>query len=179
MRGRGGFIENVYVENVHMVGLRREAIVLNMFYGSSTAASRSSAPPAFRNIRLRNITCESAGVAVAIRGLPEQPIERVVLENLRLHAVEGVYCQDADDVTFNNVTITAHKEPLLSCSDVRRLNVTDLNLTKPEVPGRLVQQTPSSEDRTHTRAGFSVRDLTNCEEANRGCSGSNTKETKC
>ena len=31
MRGHGGFVENVPVENVYMAGPRREAIVLNMF----------------------------------------------------------------------------------------------------------------------------------------------------
>ena len=134
MRGRGGFVENVYVEKIQMAGLRREAIVLNMFYGSSTAASRSSAPPAFRNIQIRDVVCERAGTAVAIRGLPEQPIERVVLEDLHLEAVEGICCQDADDLTFRNVRVGARQEPLLSCSDVKRLNVTDLNLTRSEVP---------------------------------------------
>jgi polygalacturonase len=132
MRGRGGFVEKVFVENLHLVGLRREAIVLNMFYGSSTAASRSDAPPAFRDIHVRRVTCDSAGTAVAIRGLPEQPIERVVLEDLHLNAVEGIYCQDADDLTFNRVRGIVQKEPLFSCSNVRGLSVTDMSLTIPE-----------------------------------------------
>jgi polygalacturonase len=132
MRGRGGFVDNVHFQNIHMAGLRQEAIVLNMFYGSSTAASRSDVPPAFRNIHIRNVTCESAGVAVAIRGLPEQPIERVVLEDLRLNAVEGIRCQDADDLTFNNVSGVVQKEPLFSCSSVKGLHVTDMTLTKSE-----------------------------------------------
>jgi polygalacturonase len=58
MRGRGGFVENVYFENIYMANLRREAIILNMFYGSSTAASRSDAAPVFRNIHVRDVTCE-------------------------------------------------------------------------------------------------------------------------
>ncbi len=132
VRGRGGVVENVYVENIHMAGLRQEAIVLNMFYGSSTAASRSDAPPAFRNVYIRHVTCESAGVAVAIRGLPEQPIEQVVLEELRLNAIEGIRCQDAHDLTFNNVNGIVQEEPLFSCSNVRGLNVTDMTLTKTE-----------------------------------------------
>ena len=132
MRGRGGFVENVQVENIRMVSLRREAIVMNMFYGSSTAESRSDLPPAFRNIQIRNVTCESAGVAIAIRGLPEQPIERVVLQDLHLGAVEGIHCHDADDLTFNNVSIVAQQEPLFRFSNVRGLNATDMILTKPE-----------------------------------------------
>ena len=111
-----------------MANLRREAIVLNMFYGSSTAASQSDAPPAFRHIRIRNVTWDSAGVAVAIRGLPEQPIENVVLEDLRLKAVEGIHCRDAQDLVFNRVSGSIHQEPLFSCSNVSGLDVTDMTL---------------------------------------------------
>ena len=130
MRGRGGVVENVYVEQIHMAGLRREAIVLNMFYGSSTAASRSDAAPAFRNIHIRDVTCERAGVAIAIKGLPEQPIERVVLENLRLNAIEGIRCQDIEDLTLNNVRGTVQEEPLFRCLNVRDLNVTNMTIER-------------------------------------------------
>lgn len=132
MRGRGGFVENVYFENIHMANLRREAIVLNMFYGSSTAASRSEAPPAFCDVHIKDVTCERAGVAAAIRGLPEQPIERVVLEDLRMNAVEGIRCQDAVDLTLKNVRATIQKEPFFSCTDVMALNVSGMALTMPE-----------------------------------------------
>jgi polygalacturonase len=128
MRGRGGFVENVTFENIRMADLRREAIVLNMFYGSSTAASRSDAPPVFRNIHIRNVNCEGAGVAVDIRGLPEQRIRQVTLENLRLNAVEGIRCQDVDDLTMNNVSAVVQEEPLFDCSNVRGLNVTNMTL---------------------------------------------------
>jgi len=128
MRGRGGVVEDVYVDNILMAGLRQEAIVLDMFYGFSTAPSRSDAPPAFRSIHIKNVTCSGAGVAVAIRGLPEQPIERLVLENLHLNAVEGIHCQDADDLTLRDVTCIAQHEPLFSCSNVRGLNVVDMKL---------------------------------------------------
>jgi polygalacturonase len=132
MRGRGGFIESVRVENIQMAGLRHEAIILNMYYGSSTAASRSDVPPAFRDIRVSNVTCESAGVGVVLRGLPEQRIERVVLENLRLNAVEGIRCHDVEDPTFSNISGVVQKEPLFSCSNVKGLNVINMNLEGPE-----------------------------------------------
>jgi polygalacturonase len=132
MRGRGGLVDNVRFEKIQMAGLRQEAIVLNMFYGSSTAASRSDVPPAFRNIHIRDVTCESAGVAIAIRGLPEQPIQRVILEDLRLNAVEGIRCHDAEGLTLSNVSGVVQKEPLFSCSNIRGLNVTNMNLVRLE-----------------------------------------------
>lgn len=130
MRGRGGVVENVYFENIHMAGLRREAIVLNMFYGSTTVNPRSQAPPAFRDIHIQGVTCASAGTAVVIRGLPEQRVERVVLENLRLNAVEGIRCQDVNGLTLRDVSGVVQKEPLFDCSNVRGLNTIDLTLEK-------------------------------------------------
>ncbi|MGD8519345.1 MAG: glycoside hydrolase family 28 protein, partial [Anaerolineae bacterium] len=132
MRGRGGFVENVHIEDIFMTKLRREAIVLNMFYGSSTAPSSSDEPPAFRHVRIRNVVCEGAGAAVAIRGLPENPIEDVVLEDLKLKALEGIRCQDAVDLTFNNVSGIVQTEPVFSCSSVRGLHVAGMDLIKPE-----------------------------------------------
>jgi polygalacturonase len=128
MRGRGGFVENIYFERIQMTVLRCEAIVLDMFYGSSTAASRSDAAPAFRDIYVRDVTCESAGAAVVIRGLPEQPIERVVLEDLHLNAVEGIHCQDVDDLTLSDVSGIVQAEPPFGCSNVGRLRVANMAL---------------------------------------------------
>jgi polygalacturonase len=130
MRGRGGFVEDVHVERITMAGLRQEAIVLNMFYGFSTAASRSDAPPVFRNIHVKDVTCTSAGVAITIRGLPEQPVERVVLEDLRLNAVEGIRCQEVDGLTLRNVSGVVQTEPVFSCSNVRGLNVADMTIER-------------------------------------------------
>jgi polygalacturonase len=132
MRGRGGFVENIRFERIHMADLRREAVVLNMHYGSSTAASRTDTPPAFRDVHVRDVTCKRAGMAVSIRGLPEQPIERVVLENLCLDSIEGIHCRDAVDLTLSNVRGTTQAEPLFSCSNVKGLNVTNMALTEPE-----------------------------------------------
>jgi polygalacturonase len=130
MRGRGGVVENVHFENIHMANLRQEAIVLNMFYGSTTAEPRSQAAPVLRDIHIKNVTCASAGVAVLIRGLPEQRIQRVTLENVRLNAVEGIHCQDVDHLSLNNVSGVVQKEPVFSCSNVRGLYTRDVVLEK-------------------------------------------------
>jgi DNA sulfur modification protein DndE len=76
------------------------------------------------------VTCENAGVAVEIRGLPEQPIQRITLENLRLTAVKGISCRDVADLTVCNVRGKIEEEPLFGCSNVDKLGVTDLNLER-------------------------------------------------
>jgi polygalacturonase len=128
MRGRGGIVENVHFQRIKMSDVRREAIVLNMFYGATTIAPQSDTPPLFRNIHIKDIICEGAGVAVSIRGLPEQPISHVVLEHLHLSAVKGIRCQDVDDLTLSDVRGVVQEEPLFGCSNVSRLNVANMTL---------------------------------------------------
>jgi len=128
MRGRGGVVENVHFENIRMSGLRQEAIVLNMFYGSSTAAPRSDTPPVFRDVTIRNVTCDSAGAAIHIRGLPEQRISHVVLEHVHVNAIKGIRCRDADDLTLGDVSGVIEEEPLFSCSNVQGLHITNMDL---------------------------------------------------
>ncbi|MBN1659888.1 MAG: glycoside hydrolase family 28 protein [Anaerolineae bacterium] len=130
LRGRGGLVERVLVEKIEMSNLRREAIVLSMFYESSTAVSSSDAPPTFRNIRVRDVVCTGAGTAISIRGLPERPIELVSLENLCLHAVEGIRCQDVVDLALRDVTGAVRQEPEFYCSNVRCLNVSNLTVER-------------------------------------------------
>lgn len=128
MRGRGGVVENVHYQGIRMQDIRDEAIVLNLFYGSSTAAPRSQTSPVFREIYLRDIRCEGAGAAVVLRGLPEQPISHIVLEDLSFTAVSGIRCQDVDDLTLSGVSATIDETPLFSCSNVRGLTVTGVTL---------------------------------------------------
>jgi len=128
MRGRGGVVENVHFENVSMAGIREEAIVLDMFYGSTTVTPRSNVPPLFRNIRIQNVTCEGAGVAVSIRGLPEQRIRDVSIENVRVNAIKGIHCQDIDDLTLRGVDGVVMEAPPFSCSNVKGLNIEDMTL---------------------------------------------------
>lgn len=110
IRGRGGIVEHITFENIRMSGIRQQAITLNMFYGSSTAPSQSDAAPVFQDIKIRNVTCERAATGLDIRGLPEQPIRGVRLEDVQLNAVKDLYCEDVEDLTFRDVQCSVRPE---------------------------------------------------------------------
>jgi len=130
MRGRGGYIENVYFENFQLSNLRMEAILLNMVYGASSAESTSDTPPEFRNIHIINVTCESAQAAIVIRGLPEQPIQRVVLKNLDIRGETGISCDETIDLALKNVSIRARNKPVFNATNVLGLQTENLALYK-------------------------------------------------
>lgn len=91
-RPRGGGGENFWLEDVY-IGKSEQAAVFFDMLGSATyvgkLAQRHPAPavngltPAFRNVWLKNITVDSCPMLVKAIGLPESPVEGVVLDNVK------------------------------------------------------------------------------------------------
>jgi len=50
-RGRGGIIKNIYIENVTMKNIERQAINVNSYY--SRGEEKTGLPPTFQNIHIR------------------------------------------------------------------------------------------------------------------------------
>ena len=83
-----------------------DAIRVTTFYGASSAESKCDTPPTFRNIRFSNISCDGAEQAVMLRGLPEQPLENIVIKNLTAKAQKGISCDCVDNLTLENVSVS-------------------------------------------------------------------------
>jgi cephalosporin-C deacetylase-like acetyl esterase len=123
MRGRGGVVENIWIQDIDMGRIRGNAIIMNMFYRSSTVKPATKKPPKFRNIHIKNITCRQAGRAVNLIGLPEQNLENVTLENITIAAKYGLKCTDATSVKLINVNVTPQKGPVVELVDCRDVTI--------------------------------------------------------
>lgn len=121
-RGRGGVVENVYVNNVNMKDIPAEAILFDMYYMAKDpvvlAGEKREPPkveflkvdestPQFRNFYFRNITCNGAAKGIFVRGIPEMHIKNILIENAVLQADEGIDIQEASDITLNNITMVS------------------------------------------------------------------------
>lgn len=118
-RGRGGVVENIYVDNINMQDIPNEAITFNMFYqgkdpGLNKADSReeqqvppvTEETPVFRNIHLSNITARNVGIAMRFYGLAEMPLKRITVKNSVIsNAGQGILKQHAEGVRLENVII--------------------------------------------------------------------------
>lgn len=127
-RGRGGVVENVYVNNVNMKDIPAEAILFDMYYMAKDpvvlAGEKREPPtvefkavdettPQFRNFYFRNITCNGAAKGIFVRGIPEMHVKNVLIENAVLQADEGIDIQEASGITLNNITmITKNTNPV-------------------------------------------------------------------
>lgn len=103
--GRGGVVENVWVENVTARDLKYEVAILNMDYSADTSAIVNPAPPTFRNITVRKVAASGAPVAVRITGLPASPIQNVVFEDCAIVAERGVLATHARGLAFRRCAI--------------------------------------------------------------------------
>jgi polygalacturonase len=168
MRGRGGFVENVWIENITASGVSREPVLLTMFYGSSTVEPLGASPPVFRNIHVKNVRCRGAQTALAIVGLPESPVQNVTVRNVEVSARNGLVCSDAENVELSDLEITAEDGPLLRLADARSVTISRakcpagtgvfLEVAGERTAGIVLEQTDLSNARTPLAADPNVPD---------------------
>jgi len=144
-RGRGGIVENIFINNITMKDVVAEAILFDMYYeakdpvvlvGEKREAPKvvtlpvTDATPQFRNFYVSNIICNGAEKAVFIRGLPEMHIQNIELKNMVIQARHGIEMSEATGITFKNVeVITPDTNPVV---DV--LNSSNITFDKLKYP---------------------------------------------
>lgn len=119
-RGRGGVVEDIRVDNIIMKDIRREAIVLNMFYQKSDPEPVSERTPQFRNIHFSNITAH-AKQALRIIGVDEMPVKNVTFQDIQFEAETGIEMREADHIAFHNVSINVKQGAALQAERVIHL----------------------------------------------------------
>ncbi|PTN09798.1 polygalacturonase [Mangrovibacterium marinum] len=117
-RGRGGVVENIWMEDIRMSNIPTEAIRFNLFYAGKSpsedpitgdliikSAPVSDETPAFRNMYFKNIYCDGANQAVKIVGIPEMPVENIQFRDMLIKANQGIAINYASKIDFTNVAL--------------------------------------------------------------------------
>ena len=79
--GRGGVVEDIYLENILMIGIKKESLTMTMNYVLNTVSGdhpvvQSTDPediPTFRNIELRNCICRDEDAYYVIQPMSSYP----------------------------------------------------------------------------------------------------------
>ena len=124
-RGRGGVVENIWINNISMIDIPTEPVTFNLYYGGKSAVevleSGEKVPakvepmpvdettPCFRNIHISNVTCTNARRALFFNGIPEMPIKNIRLENINIISEIGAEFIYSEDINLKNVNITPKK----------------------------------------------------------------------
>ncbi len=119
-RGRGGIVENIYIDGVSMTDIATYALTFNMYYGGKSVAEVlaeggeqklpeavpvTEETPIFRNIDIRNVVCHHAGFAMEFNGLPEMPIDGIHLKDITILAKHDCTFNFSKNITKENVNI--------------------------------------------------------------------------
>ena len=89
----------------------RGGINVDMFYSVEEADFDTAMPfdegtPAFRNIVFQNIDLETVGGnAIFISGLPESPVKKLTLRNVRAKGRYGLQVHHVEELTLENVVV--------------------------------------------------------------------------
>ncbi|MDE6485141.1 MAG: glycoside hydrolase family 28 protein [Duncaniella sp.] len=125
-RGRGGVVENIYVDNVKMSDIPGDALIFDLYYGIKPGAPVppvTEETPSFRNIYISDVTCRNAVRAAFFNGLPEMPMKNVVISDSRFRAANGFTLNHVDGLTLRNVTIDVPGEQITYGDGVKNVKI--------------------------------------------------------
>ena len=135
-RGRGGVVEDIYIEDIVMMNIPTEPLLFDLHYGGKSAveaAAEGASPfdvefvpadettPQFKDIFIRNVKCSGAARAMYFNGIPEKNIENIVVENCEIVSDKGADLRYSDGVVLRNVKITQSEGEgfsVANCKDV-------------------------------------------------------------
>ncbi len=134
LRGRGGVVEDIYMDNIRMTNIPTEAIRFNLFYGGKMPSEEAiqvsgegenipvtEETPQFRNFHFSNIICRGAQAAMLVQGLPEMPVKGLVLENIDISAETGIVCNYGENIRLKNFKLQVKKGNPVSVYNSKKL----------------------------------------------------------
>ncbi len=119
--GRGGFVENVWFQNIEMDRIVGAAIHMTFRYGKSEALTGKQ--PRFRNFQIRGVTCNGAKQAVVIEGLAENVMRELTFEDVRIAAKQGLSAEYVQGLTLRRVALSVASGPLVSLKDAQDVTI--------------------------------------------------------
>ena len=128
-RGRGGVVENVYVDNINMINIPGDALIADLSYAVKDAPGApvpavTEETPSFKNIHISNISCKGAGRAMFLNGLPEMPIENFSVRNMRItDAQKGAFINKVAGVTLENIEIETADNTYLQVENTTNITI--------------------------------------------------------
>ena len=97
-RDRGGSISNLVFRDLRMDTVALPIMFVSYFPkvpDTDKPAKISPTTPRIRDIRVQNLGATDANAAGAIFGLPESPIENVLLQDVAIDSTSGLYVRSA------------------------------------------------------------------------------------
>ena len=128
-RGRGGVVENIYINNINMIDIPNDALIADLYYAAKGASGEpvpdvTEETPAFRNIHISDVFCKGAGRAVYLNGLPEMPIENISIKNMVVTgAKQGIVINKVAKINIENVDIETPDDSMIQIENTTGITI--------------------------------------------------------
>lgn len=139
VRGRGGSVEEVRVSNIVMKNIKKEAMVLSLFYGNAPLEPLSERTPIFRNIHISNITGSNINLVCQLEGIEEMPVSDVSFEDINMDAKSGFEISRAKDIRLSNVQVNVQLGAPFKLADVSNAYLSNVSTLKPLAEKPLIE----------------------------------------
>lgn len=128
-RGRGGVVENIYINNINMLDIATEPLLFDLYYGVKSEDPIPMADittPIFRNFFIKNVIAKKVNRAMFVNGLPEMNIRNIHIENVIISSDIGAEISEVDGLFFKNIKIFPQQGPIFMLNNVQNMIVEDL-----------------------------------------------------
>ena len=111
-RGRGGIVENIWIDGLYMKDIVGDAISFSLYYMDKAGIGMQAQPvdettPQFRSFHISNVMCNGAARAMQFMGLPEMPVKDIHIDHCRISAEKGASLRYCEDITFSDTQVLA------------------------------------------------------------------------
>jgi polygalacturonase len=126
MKGRGGYIKNLWFKNIEMNNIKGEAIIINMKYGGSSIQPRGDKMPELANFNFDNIKSSNSKTCIKVIGADNHKIKDISLKNINMSGKNGWSLENIVSAKFENIQFESKQgEPIRikNCEDLTFSNI--------------------------------------------------------
>lgn len=182
-RGRGGVVENIFINNTFMKDIGGEAILFDMYYAAQDpvplAGEKREPPkvetqpiteatPQFKNFYIKNVVCSGAEKAIFVRGLPEMNVEDIVMEDFAIQSNKGLDMTEGSNIVLKNVKlITKETNAVLNIHNSQNITLSNirydsadvlLNVTGEKSSGIALSKTDTTKAKKSVEVAFGAKE---------------------
>jgi polygalacturonase len=129
--GRGGLVDNIFIDNIHMQNVVHEAVLFDTYYENMEAGVEKDPnrpkpedkTPEFTDFHISHVYCNGAHTGISITGLPQMPISKIFFDSLQIRAEKGLVATQAREIDLHAVQWTIKDEPVIQADNTAEIRV--------------------------------------------------------
>ncbi|HXB32383.1 MAG TPA: glycoside hydrolase family 28 protein [Puia sp.] len=129
--GRGGLVDNIFIDNIHMQNIVHEAVLFDTYYENMEAGVErdpnrpkpEDKTPEFRDFHISHVYCNGAHTGISITGLPQMPVSNIFFDTLEIRSEKGLVATQAKAISLHEVNLVVQNQPAIQADKTAEIRV--------------------------------------------------------